>query len=146
MHAWGAYPCLSPCRVVFAYAFNLIRRSFLPTRSVFCLSLLAFSLSLSHAVLDRPAESSGEPSSSYRTGTGPFPDLADPSRAYSGAVQNFQQQTQLPLGEWRRGRREEDGGVSVIELLVCECTGFLAACSKCQSSRPAPGQQSQPAF
>ena len=57
----------------------------------------ALSLSL-RAVLERPAESTAEPSPPYQT-TGPFPDSAE-HRAVSDSTLKFLQQTQFPASEF----------------------------------------------
>lgn len=93
----AALPLSRPCphvHVCRSVSYNL------PPVSSFYVALSIPSLPpslLPSTVLERPAESIAEPSSSYRTGTGPFPDLGDPSRVF--VIHKFQQQTQLPLGE-----------------------------------------------
>lgn len=62
-----------------------------------CLFHVHRSLSLP-AVLERPAESTAEPSPPYQT-TGPFPDSTE-HRAVSDSTLKFLQQTQFPASEF----------------------------------------------
>lgn len=53
----------------------------------------------SHAVLERPAESTAEPSPSYQT-TGPFPDSIE-NRVSTTSTLKFLQQTQFLSGKFQ---------------------------------------------
>jgi hypothetical protein len=57
-----------------------------------CINQTSFDIPI--AILERPAESTAEPSPTYQT-TGPFPDSAE-SRAVAGSTVKFLHQTQLP--------------------------------------------------
>ena len=77
----------------------------------------AFSFFLPFAVLERPAESTAEPSPTYQT-TGPFPDSAE-SRAVAGSTVKFLHQTQLPASEFTSSPRTVTQHFTRILPLTC---------------------------